>query len=109
MRSPSKAGVLPQESTDVVTEQKIHRKCVYCFQGQFVTGINVVQVDLDDMVCHEDPSGALCAFNHPCRCGSNFNLSEVDLSENADSVVVQCQNCSLAIRVLYTVQPANTS
>ncbi len=68
-----------------------------------------VQVDLDDMLCHDNPTGPLCTFTYPCRCGSNFTLSEADLSEDSDNVLVQCQNCSLAIRVLYTVQPASSA
>ena len=65
------------------------------------------QVDLDDMASHTDAVEALSLFTYPCRCGSNFVVSEAELSDDADNVVVQCQNCSLAIRVLYTVRPNN--
>ncbi|BDA42843.1 probable DnaJ homolog subfamily C member 24 [Coccomyxa sp. Obi] len=65
------------------------------------------EVDLDDMASHTDATGEMCLFTYPCRCGSNFAVSEAELSEHADNVVVQCQDCSLAIRVLYTVHPEN--
>lgn len=66
------------------------------------------EVDLDDMASHIDALGTACLFTYPCRCGSNFAVSEAELSEDSDSVVVQCQNCSLAIRVLYTMHPDNS-
>ena len=61
-----------------------------------------LQVDLDDMGGHLDKDGSL-SFLHPCRCGQAFVCAESDLSETADSLLVQCQGCSLIIRVLYTV------
>lgn len=61
-----------------------------------------LQVDLDDMEGHMSKDGRL-SFSHPCRCGQAFACAESDLSETADSLLVQCQGCSLIIRVLYTV------
>ena len=42
-------------------------------------------------------------FSYPCRCGEAFGCAEEDLTEAADSLLVQCQGCSLVIKVLYTV------
>lgn len=62
-------------------------------------GLTHQQVDLDDMVFDGDK-----VFTYPCRCGSAFVLTEADLSEDADNVLMQCQTCSLVIKVLYTMQ-----
>ena len=61
-----------------------------------------LQADLDDMERRVNKDGSL-SFSHPCRCGQAFVCAESDLSETADSLLVQCQGCSLIIRVLYTV------
>ena len=61
-----------------------------------------MQVDLDDMEGHVGKDERL-SFSHPCRCGQAFVCAESDLSETADSLLVQCQGCSLIMRVLYTV------
>ena len=61
-----------------------------------------LQVDLDDMEGQVSKNGSL-SFSHPCSCGQAFVCAETDLSETADSLLVQCQGCSLIIRVLYTV------
>ncbi len=61
-----------------------------------------VQVDLDDMQHSMTQSGS-SRFSYPCRCGEAFVCAEEDLTETADSLLVQCQGCSLIIRVLYTV------
>lgn len=67
-----------------------------------VISIGQKQVDLDDMehlVAQDGSSG----FSYPCRCGEAFVCAEEDLTETSDSLLVQCQGCSLIIRVLYTV------
>ena len=61
-----------------------------------------LQVDLDDMDGHVSKNGRH-SFSYPCRCGQAFACAESDLSEAADSLLVQCQGCSLIIRVSYTV------
>ena len=61
-----------------------------------------MQVDLDDMQQSVAPSGS-SRFSYPCRCGEAFTCTEEDLTETADSLLVQCQGCSLIIKVLYTV------
>ncbi len=43
------------------------------------------------------------SFMYPCRCGEGYTCGEKDLTESADSLLVQCHGCSLVIRVLYTV------
>ena len=47
-------------------------------------------------------SGSI-GFSYSCRCGEAFTCAEEDLTETADSLLVQCQGCSLVIKVLYTV------
>lgn len=63
----------------------------------------LLQVDLDDMICQTDGQDGHCMFVWPCRCGSRYTLQEADLSEVASSLLVQCQTCSLVIRVLYAI------
>ena len=63
----------------------------------------MLQVDLDDMECRSHGAGGQCVFLYPCRCGRQYLLREADLSERASSTLVQCQGCSLAIRVLYAL------
>lgn len=48
-------------------------------------------------------ANGLARFSHACRCGEAFVCAEEELTETADSLLVQCQGCSLIIRVLYTV------
>lgn len=63
-----------------------------------------MQVDLDDMSHRvNDEENSFCS-EYPCRCGGTFVVPEEDLSETASSLLVQCQNCSLVIRVLYTLR-----
>lgn len=42
----------------------------------------------------------------PCRCGSEFKLTEHELETNtdADEIAVNCLGCSLTILVQYTVE-----
>ena len=61
-----------------------------------------LQVDLDDMKPLTAQDGSE-RFMYPCRCGEDYMCREQDLTESADSLLVQCQGCSLIIRVLYTV------
>ena len=42
-------------------------------------------------------------FVYPCRCGSLYLVQEGDLTERASSLLVQCPNCSLVIRVMYAM------
>ena len=64
---------------------------------------DLLQVDLDDMECRDSDSKGQCMFLYPCRCGSQYSVQEADLSEQASSLLVQCLNCSLVIKVVYTV------
>ena len=41
------------------------------------------------------------SYTLPCRCSGEFVITEQDL-ENAHNVVC-CTNCTLSVRVLYTV------
>ena len=64
--------------------------------------VGQMQVDLDDMQ-HSVRQNGRSSFLYPCRCGEAFLCAEDDLTETADSLLVQCQGCSLVIKVLYTV------
>lgn len=70
--------------------------------GAYDAGCGHMQVDLDDMQHSVSQSGG-SSFLYPCRCGEAFICREDDLTETADSLLVQCQGCSLVIMVLYTV------
>ena len=60
-----------------------------------------MQVDLGDMeVVAENGT----SFTHPCRCGGRYLVEAADLSLSDSEVLVQCQTCSLVIRVLYSVE-----
>jgi hypothetical protein len=87
-----------------------HVKCLCCsslqrlrHKGKLMLLGYRAQVDLDEFACHEDQDRGPCTFTYPCRCGNQYFLSEQDLSETSDHVLVQCFNCSLVIRVVYTV------
>lgn len=56
------------------------------------------EIDLDDM--EYDSERAL--FRSPCRCGSVYEITEAQLSENVE--LVYCSGCTLQIRVLYEAQ-----
>ena len=75
-----------------------------CFMpGASKSALGNMQVELDDMQ-HEVTGDGSSAFSYPCRCGEAFICREDDLSEADDSLLVQCQGCSLIIKVLYTVE-----
>lgn len=58
-------------------------------------------VDLEDLIYSEQ----LTAWQRPCRCGANpaFQVTEQQLESEAQTgeVLVDCQGCSLRIRVLF--------
>eukprot|EP01134_Creolimax_fragrantissima_P005851 CFRG5851T1 len=56
------------------------------------------ELDLDDMDYDEEED----TFIHSCRCGGEYMVSGQELEDNMD--VVQCSQCSLSVRILYTKQ-----
>ncbi len=62
-----------------------------------------MQVDLGDMETFVG-SDTRTLFMHPCRCGGRYVVADTDLSVSHSEVLVQCQTCSLVIRVLYSVE-----
>lgn len=64
-----------------------------------------MELDLDDLEESEQADGSF-VFSKPCRCGGKFIVSEGELDEHSDHVIVQCSICSLFVRVFYTVAPS---
>ena len=62
-----------------------------------------MQVDLGDMEVVAEGGINKC-FTHPCRCGGRYLVEDADLSVSHNEALVQCQTCSLVIRVLYSVE-----
>ena len=94
---------------------RLHNKCCLSsrlhadhFADQHVPGGRALQawcmqVDLGDMdTVVGDDNRSL--FMHPCRCGGRYLVADADLSVSDSEVLVQCQTCSLVIRVLYSVE-----
>lgn len=83
-----------------------YRGLLYVFASStdvLVEALLLSQVDLDELECSQDGEDGPCTFKFPCRCGGCYSVSEADLSHDSDHVLVQCQICSLVIKVLYTV------
>ncbi|KAI9505511.1 hypothetical protein GGI25_000986 [Coemansia spiralis] len=60
-------------------------------------GVIQDEVDLDDMDFDEE----IRVFSFPCRCSSQYEISEDDLDEGRE--IAPCSGCSLKIKVLYDV------
>jgi len=65
-------------------------------QTSAVRSANAADVDLDDCEFEE----ATATYFYPCRCGERYEVGEEELEVGVDTV--QCVNCSLSIRLLYT-------
>jgi hypothetical protein len=64
----------------------------YPFQAVCISS----EVDLDEMEYNPE----MKQFQFLCRCGSFYCISEEQLEKHID--IVQCQGCSLHIKVLYS-------
>lgn len=53
------------------------------------------EIEIEDMTYDE----ALGLYHYPCPCGDRFEITLVDLRDNADIGV--CPSCSLMIRVIF--------
>ncbi len=53
------------------------------------------EIEIEDMTYDE----ALDLYHYPCPCGDRFEITLVDLRDNADIAV--CPSCSLMIRVIF--------
>uniref|UniRef100_A0A6B2LQ26 Diphthamide biosynthesis protein 4 n=1 Tax=Arcella intermedia TaxID=1963864 RepID=A0A6B2LQ26_9EUKA len=54
------------------------------------------EIDLDDMNQEAEDT-----FTHPCRCGDKYILTTTDMDNDIN--VIQCNGCSLFIKVSYEV------
>ncbi|KAK9816904.1 hypothetical protein WJX72_006948 [[Myrmecia] bisecta] len=61
------------------------------------------EIDLDDMAI-ETPSEGASLHSYSCRCGGHYFVSDEELHAASDHVVVQCDTCSLFIRIMYSVR-----
>ncbi|KAJ5610709.1 hypothetical protein N7510_007428 [Penicillium lagena] len=72
----------------------------------FHTGLEIV--DLEDLECDEDGTGATVCWYRGCRCGDErgFLVTEADLEREAEhgEIVLGCRGCSLWLKVLFAVE-----
>ncbi|KAI1449666.1 zf-CSL-domain-containing protein [Annulohypoxylon stygium] len=54
------------------------------------------EVEIEDMTYDE----TLQIYHYPCPCGDRFEISLMDLQDEATDIAV-CPSCSLMIRVIY--------
>jgi len=88
-----------QEAWETLKDEERRKQYDISLEAQRLKqrGPMTAEVDLDEMVYHEEGE-----YRYRCRCGGDYVISEKDLENGCE--IVGCNNCSLLIKVLYSVE-----